>query len=387
MKIAFFTDSYKPYTSGVVRSIDLYTSKVREAGHEVFIFAPDYPEAKMEEGLYRFTSLPAITHPSFRLALPLSAKINKKIREIKPDIIHTHSPFLLGLLAKYMAGQLDVPLVFTYHTLYEKYAHYIPLGEDFIRSLSLKYVNNYCNKCDLIITPSKFVSNKLTNYNINTPRITIPTGINLDLYRERRGDLLRKKYDIGEKERVFLFVGRLGKEKNIELLLNSFQKINCQNDSTKFIIVGDGPERDNLENTTSELVITESVIFTGLKNYQEVVDYYLASDIFFFASPTETQGLVILEAMAGGLPVIAVNKAGAGIMVEDQVDGILVDNNEAEFVEAGIELLGDKERYNYLAKNALQKADEYSMENMTSKLLDTYNNIIQLDSSEMRYWA
>ena len=387
MKIAFFTDSYKPYTSGVVRSIDLFTKKLREFGHQVFILAPDYPEARREEGLYRFPSLPAVTHPSFRLAVPFSTRINNKIKEIEPDIIHTHSPFMMGLLARYMADKLNVPLVFTYHTLYEKYAHYIPLGEELIRSLALKYIINYCNKCDLLVTPSRFVNKKLNNMSIKTPKTTIPTGIDLELYNEKKKGQIREEYDIDNEEKLFLFVGRLGKEKNIELLLKSFQRINQKYPQTTFLIVGDGPERDRLKEVSEKLDISKDVIFTGLVSYEEVANYYLDCDIFFFASPTETQGIVILEAMAGGMPVITVDEAGAGLMVDQGVDGILVDNKEDELVEAGLELITNQDRYQSLAQNALEKAEGYSMEKMTEKLIKMYEGIIQLGNSEERFLA
>src|SRR5690554_1676190 len=227
MKIAFFSDSYRPYLSGVVKSIELFKDKMEELGHEVYIFAPDYPEVVRQEHIYRFKSIPAPTNSDFRLALPVSTKLTMKLRELQPDLIHTHSPFMMGLLARIEARKLDIPLVFTYHTLYDKYAHYAPLGKELARKLAVKYTRDFCKSCDLVVAPSEYVKKRLNSYKTGVPVISIPTGIDLSpylLHKNKKEDI-RKKYCIEPEERMLLFVGRLGLEKNLYFLLKVMKKI------------------------------------------------------------------------------------------------------------------------------------------------------------------
>ncbi len=377
MKVAYFSDSYKPYISGVVRSVDLFTQKLRERGDEVYIFAPDYPEAEEEKGVYRFKSIPAFTHPSFRLALPLSVKLTRRLRKIDPDIIHTHSPFLLGLLARIMANRLDIPLVFTYHTLYEEYAHYVPLGESLIRSLALKYSKNYCENSDLIIAPSDYVRKKLKKMGVNTPITVIPTGIDFAPYGEVESDWVREEFARSPEEELLLFVGRLGEEKYIPLLLESFVEIQKKRPETRLILVGDGPVKNDLIEVRDELGLKDKVDFAGQYPPRQVVSFYQACDLFVFTSPTETQGLVLAEAMAGGMPVVSVDAAGAQAIIEDGREGYLVEMGDKKgFVRAVISALDDERKYEKMSKMARDKAEMYSMENVTDRLRDAYIDLI-----------
>lgn len=376
MKIGFFSDSYKPYMSGVVKSIELFTSKLREKGHEVYIFAPDYPDAEDNENIFRFKSIPALTNRDFRIALPLSLNIVQEVKEIGLDIIHSHSPFLMGWLARYVAYRLNIPLVFTYHTLYEEYVHYAPLGRKLARRLAIKYSKDYCQSCDQIITPSRFVEEKLRSYNITTPLKTISTGIDMGPYQERNGLTIRERYDIEDDEKVLLFVGRLGQEKNVSFLIKAFKIVNDSLPNTRLLIVGDGPERGKLEEMGRNLNLGQKVIFAGFQKPEQVVDFYLTSDLFVFPSMTETQGLVTLEAMAGGLPVVAVNAAGSTSMVDDGLNGMLTKPDIHHFSRAIIELVTHKKRYHLFMKNSLKKAEEYSIDNMADKLIELYEELL-----------
>ncbi len=380
MKIGFFSDSYKPYLSGVVKSIDLFASQLKKEGHEVYIFAPNYPEAEAGDNIYRFKSIPALTNQGFRIALPFSARVVQEVKEIGLDIIHTHSPFLMGWLARHIANRLDIPLVFTYHTLYEKYAHYAPVGQKLAGKLVVKYSRDYCQSCDLVITPSRFVEELLQKkYQVTTPVKTVSTGLDLKPYHKGNGSWVREKYGIAEDKKILLFVGRLGLEKNLTFLLKAFRKISDSLAGVHLIMVGDGPERKNLEELREKLALNERIIFAGFQNPEKVIDFYLASDMFVFPSMSETQGLVTLEAMAGGLPVVAVNAAGSTDMIEDGLDGVLVKPDQHFFARAVLELINHRVRYQLFVKNALKKAERYSIDNMTLKLINGYEELLFAD--------
>ncbi|MFW5976868.1 MAG: glycosyltransferase family 4 protein [Bacillota bacterium] len=375
MKIIFFSESYKPYVSGVVKSIETFKKQLIKKGHQVYIFAPDYPEAEPEPGVFRFKSIPAFTHPDFRLPLPFSPGLKNKIADLKPDIIHTHSPFLVGWLARYISGKLNKPLVFTYHTLYEKYSHYAPLGESLVKKLTVKFTRRFCDSCDLIIAPSQYVKNRLKKYNISPKILTIPTGIDISLYKKKHPGWIRKKYSLKDKDKILLFVGRLGEEKNLEFLLKTFQSLSRNIDDVKLIIIGDGPHKARLIKLRNNLNLKDKVIFTGLQPYNRVIDFYLFSDVFVFPSLTETQGLVILEAMAGGLPVVAVDAAGSTAMINSGKNGLVVKEDIKEFARAVKQILSDKNQYQIYSQNARKTARKFTIENMTQKMLKGYHDI------------
>lgn len=377
MKIAFFTDSYRPYLSGVVKSIDTFKVELERQGHQVYIFAPDYPSVEEQEGVFRFTSIPTPAPSDFRLAVPFSNRIMADLRRIEPDIIHTHTPFLMGWLARFVANRLEIPLVFTYHTLYEEYAHYFPFVKNKAKGFIRKYCYNYCRSCDMLISPSAFVEKKLHSNGIKVPIRTIPTGINLQAYDNKKKGDIRDEYGLSKDDKVLLFVGRLAQEKNIFFLLKAFQLIANSISNLHLILVGNGPEKVNLQKEAVSLGISNQVIFAGGQEPERVIDFYHDADLFVFPSKTETQGLVILEAMAGGLPVVAVNAAGSTSTIKDGINGILVKEDKFLFAQAIIDILGDTETYDYLKKNVCNDVKQLSIEKMTSKLLNSYQQIIE----------
>ncbi|MFP4662753.1 MAG: glycosyltransferase family 4 protein [Halanaerobiales bacterium] len=377
MNIAFFTDSYKPYLSGVVKSIETFSRELQERGHKVYIFAPDYPNVEKQKGIYRFISIPVFAQNDFRLAIPISNNILADIKKLKIDIIHTHSPFLMGRLARYVSNKSGVPLVFTYHTLYDKYVHYFPFARKMARGFLNKYCKEYCQSCDLLISPSDFVRMRLIKKGITVPITTIPTGIDLEAYRRDSSGKIRKEYGLSSDDRVLLYVGRLAQEKNIPFLLKVFKQIVAGVDDIYLMLVGGGPEYNSLQSEAESLNISKRVLFTGEQEPERVIDFYLDADLFVFPSLTETQGLVILEAMAGGLPVVAVDAAGSTSIIEDGENGLVVSEDEDIFARAVNRLLDNTTLYNKMQINARKKAEEMSIGNMTNKLINSYKRVLE----------
>ena len=211
MNIAMFSDSYYPYVSGVVRSIEIFRQELQQLGHNVYIFAPSYRRQKEEEGVFRFPSITAPTNKDFSLALPFAPGVGKILRDLKIDLVHCHSPFLLGRVGAHAARRHGLPLVFTHHTLYDLYVHYVPLFPGLARRLVLGYVRKFCNRCNLVITPTNVVAERLRELGINAPIQAIPTGLKLEDYANPDPDWLRWEYGVGPEEKVLLCVARFGK--------------------------------------------------------------------------------------------------------------------------------------------------------------------------------
>lgn len=380
MKIGVFTDSYRPYTSGVVRSIELFTKEFTARGHNVYIFGPDQPffkaRVQKEEGIFRFVSIPAPTFSDFVIPIPFSAQLGPTIKRIGLDLIHVHSPFLLGRLGARAARRYDIPLVFTYHTMYDQYIHYIPLPRKTSRKLVQNIGRDFCNRCSLVITPSRPVKRYLQQLNVRAPIKVIPTGIELEEFENTDSSWLRKNYPIQEKEKVLLFVGRLGKEKNLVFLLRSFARIIKVFPSTKLVLIGSGPQEATLRKMCAGLGIDEKVIFTGLLPRSKIVHCYAGADIFTFPSVTETQGLVIGEAKAGGIPVVAINAFGVSDMVRHGEDGYLTSLSLDNFTQRIMQLLWDPQLRERMSKKALENVHYLSSSYCAEQMLDAYAQLI-----------
>ncbi len=380
MRIGFFTDSFRPYTSGVVRSLELFSREFTARGHEVFIFGPDYPllHCPREERVFRFVSIPAPTMPDFALPIPISLNLGSTIRRIGLDIIHAHSPFLLGRLGARAARRYRIPLVFTFHTLYDQYVHYLPWAENTTGRLVRNVSRDFCNKyCRLVISPSQFVEKYLRNIGVKVDIKTIPTGIDLNEFSHADPSWLKNTYGIGPGEKVLLFVGRLGKEKNVSFLINAVAQASRSISNLHLVMVGSGPLENQLRLLVTELGLSGKVTFTGILPRYKVVHCYAGADLFVFPSLTETQGLVIGEAKTQGLPVVALRAFGAAEMIRNMEDGILTSPTIGSFAEAIVCLLKNEELYRSLSMQAYQNAALYSSGYFAEQMLDLYQQLIE----------
>ncbi|MFA5535885.1 MAG: glycosyltransferase family 4 protein [Bacillota bacterium] len=383
MKIGFFTDSFRPYTSGVVRSIETFTKELTELGHSVYIFAPQYKGVKKEQGVFRYVSVPSPTNKGFSLAIPISVNARSLIKKLGLDIIHVHSPFLMGRLGAKLALLENIPLIYTYHTLYDKYLHYIPFAPDLSGKLIQRLTAHFCNRCDLVVVPTKVVGEIIRYNGVNASIRDIPTGINLEGYETGNNCWLRDTYNIPPDQQILLFVGRIGQEKNLIFLMESFLEILQVEPLLKMVLVGGGPFEQELKQAIKSLGLTKSVIFTGTLNREEVINCYLGADLFVFASTTETQGLVLGEAKAAGLPVVAVNAYGTSEMVTNNQSGFLTDLNKKEFAQQVLTLLEDKELYLRMSSQAKKEANLISSRSCALELVRAYQDVISLKRQDV----
>jgi glycosyltransferase involved in cell wall biosynthesis len=377
LKIGFFTDSYFPYTSGVVHSIDTFNQELVALGHEVFIFAPSYPNIQDDpKNVFRFSSLPAPTNRDFALAFPYSFYLGNILEKWQPEIIHAHSPFILGHVGSICARRLKIPLIFTFHTLYDEYVHYFPVARKITKNVVRSISRNYCNRSNIVIVPTEVVREHLLQMGVSTHIKKIPTGIRLSEFSDQDRFWLKKQYYIPDRCKVLLFVGRLGQEKNIYFLLECFEKILAKLPGTFLILVGSGPEEEKLKNWTIDRGLSKNIIFAGKKDKSEMARHYAGSDLFVFTSLTETQGLVIAEAKAAGIPSVAVKANGVSEMVENGEDGFLTDVDHDSFIEKVVLLLKDNKMRERFSEMAKENAARISSRRCALKLIDTYREVL-----------
>lgn len=377
LKVGIFTDSYRPYNSGVVRSIETFSKELTAQGHELYIFAPSYRDCEKEHRVFRFASIPAPTNPDFSLAVPISLRLKPTIAKLDLDLIHVHSPFLLGRVGAKYAKRLNIPLVFTFHTLYDQYVHYVPFGKNLTRELTQKFCSDFANKCDLVVVPTKVVKQYLLKIGVHSPMEVIPTGIVLSDFEQNKDPFwLRKQYGIPPGEKVLLFVGRLGKEKNVPFLLEAFKELLENIHGVTLVLVGGGPEEETLKGLTEQLNINNKVLFTGNLSPQDVIKCYHGANLFVFPSITETQGLVIGEAKAAGLPVVAVNVFGVSEMVVDGEDGFLTEMKVEEFAKKISLLIKDDSLHSRMSNQAKINAKLMSSKNCALRLAQCYEELL-----------
>jgi len=369
MRIAFFADSYKPYLSGVTNSAEILVNELRALGHRVYVLAPHYPNhTDTDPDIIRFPSF-AGGYPRFRLAIPY-------VKEIPAvDIIHSHSPFQAGLLARFVARQRKIPFVYTFHTLFTRYVHYARFVPKRLAKMGIvAYLQAFCRGADQIITPSDMAKRVLRAWKIRTPIEIIPSGVELRHYPENQAEVrakLRRKYGIGENEKVLLYAGRISKEKNIPFILKAFEEI--RSEGVRLVLIGGGPLEPELRRQHGK-----QIILTGEINYPEVLLYYFIGDIFVFSSTTETQGMVLAEAKAAGLPVVALFAGGLTGTVRSGIDGYLVRRDLNAFVEHIKRLIGDDPLRLRMSQAAREDARARFSSFAVAKQIETvYNSLIK----------
>jgi glycosyltransferase involved in cell wall biosynthesis len=372
MNIAFFSESYKPYLSGVTNSIETLKKGLEGRGHNVIVFSPDYPGAEKMPNVFRFPSIPA-PYPGYRLSVPVPGRYFDLLKIKKIDIIHSHSPYQLGLLSMHYARKLKVPFIFTMHTILGKYMHYVPLVPNkLLDAVSSGYIKWFCNKCDRVIVPTEKIKLELADIGIRSAIEVVPTGVDLDLFKRANPREIRKRHGIPDGSKLLLFAGRLAKEKNIQFLFDAFLSIRSRYENAYLLLAAGGPMRKELERTAPK-----NVIFAGEIKYPEILDYYAASDVFVFSSLSETQGLVLVEAMASGLPQVAVDAEGVSDVVRNGKTGYLTKLSIEDFSSKVLDFINDRDLWSSMSKASRDAAgSEYSKEAFARKIELIYKNVI-----------
>ena len=394
MKIGIFTDTYNPVTSGVVTSINMLEQEMKKRGHEVFVFTTSKSiQPNDNQTLYMLNSIPLLIAKQYknRIATFYSREIAKQIKEIGLDIVHTQTEFSVGAFGKIISRKYDIPFIHTYHTMWEDYVHYIsPLKGRNIRlkRLARTISRAFVRKAECVITPSNKTA-KYLKYKCkvkNKPIYVIPTGIDIAPFKssnftEEERDNLKKSLGIKPNEKIILFLGRVASEKSIDVIMDIMPSIFEEHPDYKFLIVGDGPSKKDLEEQARKLNIDKNVIFTGKVPWNEVPKYYNIGDVFVNASITETQGLTFIEAMSAEIPVVAKYAPNLSEFIHTNKNGILVKKN-SDFKKAIIEVIENENLRKTLIRGGNETAKEYSIEVFGDKLEMLYTEIIKLHKAK-----
>jgi len=387
MHIAFFTNSYLPVVNGVTHSVEAFREALTEQHHNVFIFAQaDSEYIDTMPFIFRYPSLTLPISVEVPAVIPVSSFVDQLLPLLKLDVIHTHHPFLLGQTAASKAKELNVPLIFTFHTQYQEYMHYVPLPQEaiqeFLKGAALSWLKHFMRLCQHIVIPSESMKEILIrDYGLRDSYTVIPTGLDLEPYHRADGKALRDR-EGWQADKILVSTGRLAQEKNWPVLLQAAQQVYRQHPELRVVLIGDGPDRSALETLVSELGMTERVTFTGTLPFQDVIVYLKAADIFAFASITETQGMVTMEALAAGLPIVAVDGTGTRDIIDDGKQGFLVPNEAEALAKSINELFDSPAMMKKFQRNALKKAKTFDLKDQATKLIEVYQQAIQDKASE-----
>ena len=358
MRIALFTNNYLPFCGGVTTSVETLRRGLEGRGHEVWVFGPRFRGAPADPPrVVRYPSLPAATYPEFSLAVPFAPSITRLVCRLDFDVFHAHHPFLLGPAAARFARRLRRPLVFTYHTRYEKYAHYVPLSQRLVEAAAVRLSTRFASRADAVLAPSHVIRDELTRRAVKTPIAVVPTGIDVEQFCPGDRAAARRQLGLPVDDPIALYVGRLDREKNVGRVLAAFERIAGTVPRARFVLVGHGTEAARLRRHAATTAVADRIHFLGVRPHPETVVCYQAADLFLFASDTETQGLVLAEAAACALPAVAVSAPGCDEVVRDGTSGLLTKADSAALAEAAISLFLDTPRRLAMAGRAREIAE------------------------------
>lgn len=397
MKIAMMTNNYKPFVAGVPISVEKLSVGLRALGHQVTVFAPSYDEQDTEEDVIRYGALLKGVAGGFSVPNSLDPKIERAFGEGHFDVIHVHHPMMIGATARYLSWKYHVPLVSTYHTRYEQYLHYVGLTG--LERFWPIYLRRTLGACNMVFAPTPHIRDYLRETGINPPIEVLPTGLSKIAFYpdQQKAKRLREQFCEG---RPFLFctVARLAKEKNLEFLLESLALYKQKaGPCFKLLLIGKGPYREKLCRRIGELALTEEIILTGEVRNEDMKEYCAASDLFLFSSRSETQGIVLLEAMAVGTPVLALRATGTDDIVINGVNGYMTQvsgdspkdriQDARVFADKAMAILSGKE-LETLKQGAKETANKYDCQEIAERASSYYREVIwEYEMRRTRYYG
>src|SRR3989338_2576202 len=401
MKILMMTNTYFPLVGGIEQSICSFCDEFRRLGHEVFIVAPSYEgKAEDEEHIIRVPALKKFYKTDFSINLPVPGLFPRIMKTFSPDIVHSHHPFFMGDFALRLSRQYHRPLVFTYHIMVEKYVHYLPIQNEGVKRFVMEIAAGYANLADQVIVPSQSVRDILLDRGVVSPIEVIPTGVDLKQFsngREappprgtygcgRNGADFRQRNGIPPEAFVIGHVGRLAPEKNLDFLVNCLIEFLKKEVNAHVLMVGEGPSQAMIKAAFERSGLGERLHLTGFLYKKDLVDAYFSMDVFAFASLSETQGVVLLEAMAAGVPAVTVDAPGVREVVKNHFNGrVIGDPDQRKFVDA---LAGiahcPPEELRALKQHAKETVKNYSMSSCAERMLEVYEDLRRKEIDPLR---
>ena len=389
LRVAMVSNNYFPFVSGVSVSVERLRQGLGDLNHRVQLLVPRYRESWQDDDtILRVPTLMAFGEKrEFRLTNPFSARFRRCLREFKPDVIHVHHPFWLGSMGLWMGRRLKVPVIYTYHTRLEHYAHFVPLPGALFRNLISHYlIKRFSNRCQGVIVPTYSAEEYLRMIGVKTPTLVQPTGIDAARFANADQDAvasLRQQLGVDANDTVLVSVSRISKEKNIGFMLEALAELKRQGKtSLRLLLVGDGPDRRAIQTQIETLGLEAQVTLVGAVPPEEMALYYHVGDVFVFASTSETQGMVILEAMAAGLPVVAVRSSGIDDVVRDGHNGFKTPQNRQKWGRRVVELAESGPLRDSLGGQAKAFAADYDIAKFAGAVAHFYAEVLAKHDSQ-----
>jgi glycosyltransferase involved in cell wall biosynthesis len=385
MRIGMMADTYKPYVSGVTNYIDLNKRYLESYGNEVYIFTFSEPDYEDDEArIIRSPGLP-LADTGFFLSLRYSREAKNLLQSM--DVVHVHHPFLSGRLALHYCHHKHIPIVFTNHTRYDMMAQaYLPILPDEISEGFLQaYMPSFCEAVDLVVSPSSGMEKVLRKLDVESHIEIVPNGVELSRFIQAK-PLSRTEYGFTDDDILLIYTGRLAPEKNLDFLIMSFAGVLQAVENVRLLLVGDGPMREELQNLAMDLQIAEDVTFTGLIPYANLPGYLAMCDIFVISSISETFGLVIVEAMGSGLPVMGIHSPGVSDIIEDGKTGFISTRDQPAFTAKLTRLCLQKQLRQKMGKAARKASKKYDIELTTQMMLERYEKLANAPRKPRMDW-
>ncbi|MFG0318410.1 MAG: glycosyltransferase, partial [Planctomycetota bacterium JB042] len=392
MRIVMMTNSFRPHVNGVARSVEAFTREFRRAGHEVLVIAPEHADASDEYGVLRIPALQSFTGNDFSVALPVPSGLHDGLERFAPDVVHSHHPYLVGDAALRLSRRLGVGLVFTHHTMYEHYAQYVSDDAPSLRRFVKRLSTGYANLTDLVIAPSASVKEVLAERGVETRIEVVPTGVRLEDLDVGSGEGLRQVLGIPPDAPVVGHLGRLAPEKNLGFLLDAVERVLAALPRAQFVLAGAGRMEKAIGERLAAAGLGARFHPMGVVSGKLLASVYKAMDVFAFASKSETQGMVLIEAMACRAPVVALDAPGAREAVRDGENGRLVGRESVEAFAAALRsvLEADGTRREALREGARRTAEELSLARTARRMVDLYSEVVargEPEDPEESAWA
>ena len=378
MRILMMTNTYFPVVGGIEQSIYSFSEEFKSLGHEVLIVSPAFEGMPMEEpGVIRIPAFQKVSGTIFSINFPTSELLTRYMKDFEPDIVHSHTPFFMGDFALRLSRQHAIPLVFTYHTMFEQYVHFLPVQNEGTKRFMVKYAAGYANLTDQVIAPSESVRDILLKRGVKTPMEVVPTGVDLERFLKADGKAFRQRNQIPIDAKVIGHAGRLAPEKNLEFLINCMVDALKKDPKVHALIVGLGPAEKMIKDIFKQAGLEKRLHLTGVLHYQHLVDAYFAMDVFAFTSLSETQGMVLVEAMAAGVPVVALDAPGARDIIKDYHNGRLLSQmDQKSFVDALIWALNrTPEELQTIKQVVRMTVQKYPIDVSAKRMLEIYEKI------------
>ncbi len=375
MNILIFTNTFTPHVGGVARSVEAFTEEYRKRGHRVMLVAPEFADMPQSEvDVVRIPAIQNFNASDFSVVLPIHPQLSETIDAFRPDIVHSQHPFLLGMTAVRIARHRGLPLVFTHHTLYEQYTHYVPGDSPALKRFAIELATGYANLADQVFAPSESIRDLLQQRGVTTPIAVVPTGVRLEHFAHGDAPAFRRQMGIPEDAFVVGHLGRLAPEKNLAFLAQAVADFVGSHPHAHFLVIGTGPSENSLREIFARANLEARLHVAGILQQQALADALHAMDLFAFASTSETQGMVLTEAMAAGLPVVALDAPGAREVVRDWHNGRLLLEATTTAFSAALQWVAGlgPESLCKLKQAALETADAFSMPRSADKALACY---------------